>query len=185
VGSGRRDAGLAAALCQAQNGDRDAFLLLYRDIQPRLLRHLRALAGGDAEDVASETWLHVTRDLDRFRGDYDGFRSWVATIGRHRALDHARRAARRPATPAGDLTALPAAEDTAALALEAIGTAWAVAVIARLPPDQAAAVLLRAVLGLDARTAGLLLGKQPGAVRTAAYRGLHTLQTGVLPDRAA
>jgi 5-carboxymethyl-2-hydroxymuconic-semialdehyde dehydrogenase len=42
--------------------------VLYRDIQPRLLRYLRALAGQDAEDLASETWLQVTRDLDAFTG---------------------------------------------------------------------------------------------------------------------
>ncbi|SEF95396.1 RNA polymerase sigma-70 factor, ECF subfamily [Nonomuraea solani] len=35
--------------------------------------------------------------------------------------------------------------------------------------------MLRVVIGLDAKTAGLVLGKGPGAVRTAAYRGLRTL----------
>jgi RNA polymerase sigma-70 factor (ECF subfamily) len=44
-----------------------------------------------------------------------------------------------------------------------------------LPPDQAEAVLLRAVIGLDATTAAHVLGKRPGAIRTAAYRGLRTL----------
>ncbi|WP_200823750.1 hypothetical protein [Nonomuraea solani] len=41
--------------------------------------------------------------------------------------------------------------------------------------DQAEAIVLRVVIGLDAKTAGLVLGKGPGAVRTAAYRGLRTL----------
>ena len=36
-------------------------------------------------------------------------------------------------------------------------------------------MLLRAVVGLDAPTAARVLGKRPGAVRTAAYRGLRTL----------
>jgi RNA polymerase sigma-70 factor (ECF subfamily) len=36
-------------------------------------------------------------------------------------------------------------------------------------------VLLRAVLGLDATRAAAVLGKRPGAVRTAAHRGLRTL----------
>jgi RNA polymerase sigma-70 factor, ECF subfamily len=36
-------------------------------------------------------------------------------------------------------------------------------------------VLLRAVVGLDAAAAGAVLGKRPGAVRTAASRGLRTL----------
>jgi RNA polymerase sigma-70 factor, ECF subfamily len=169
---------LADAVGRAQQGDAEAFRLLYRDIQPRLLRYLHALAGQDAEDIASETWLQVTRDLPGFTGTYDGFRGWVATIARHRALDHLRRTTRRPPAltlPAEDLAAWPAAADTAQTALDAVATASAVALIATLPPDQAEAVLLRAVLGLDAVTAGQVLGKRPGAIRTAAHRGLKTL----------
>ena len=169
---------LADAVGRAQQGDTEAFRLLYRDIQPRLLRYLHALAGQDAEDIASETWLQVTRDLPGFTGTYDGFRGWVATIARHRALDHLRRTTRRPpalAIPAEDLAAWPPAADTAQTALDAAATRNAIALIATLPPDQAEAVLLRAVLGLDAATAGHILGKRPGAIRTAAHRGLKTL----------
>ena len=173
-------AGLDETLRRAQRGDAEAFRLLYRDLQPRLLRYLATLAGPlDAEDIASETWLQVTRDLPGFTGTYDGFRGWVATIARHRALDHLRRNTRRPpalAIPAEDLAAWPAAADTAQSALDAVATGHAVALIATLPPDQAEAVLLRAVLGLDATTAGNVLGKRAGAIRTAASRGLRTLQ---------
>src|SRR5256885_8681254 len=68
------DAELGEALARAQKGDSEAFRLLYRDLQPRLLRYLHAIAGQDAEDIASETWLQVTRDLAGFTGTYDGFR---------------------------------------------------------------------------------------------------------------
>jgi len=169
---------LAGVVAQAQRGDAEAFRALYRDTQPRLLRYLRALVGDDAEDVASETWLQISRDLASFHGDGDGFRGWAATIARHRALDHLRRNARRPPpilVPAEDLAGLAARDDTAATALDAVATDAAVALIATLPPDQAEAVLLRAVIGLDAATAATVLGKRPGAVRTAAYRGLRTL----------
>jgi len=64
-------------------------------------------------------------------------------------------------------------------ALGLVSTAEALQLIASLPPDQAEAVLLRAVVGLDAKTAGRVLGKRPGAVRTAAYRGLKALQKKV------
>src|SRR6185437_6076409 len=114
------DVDLGVVVGRAQQRDGEAFRLLYRDIQPRLLRYLHALAGQDAEDIASETWLQVTRDLPAFTGTYDGFRGWVATIARHRALDHLRRATRRPpalALPAEDLAARPAPADTAQTAL--------------------------------------------------------------------
>ncbi|SFW75295.1 RNA polymerase sigma-70 factor, ECF subfamily [Amycolatopsis australiensis] len=169
--------GLSAALGRAQRGDEDAFRVLYRAIQPGLCRYLRVLVGQDAEDVASEAWLQITRDLASFRGDADGFRAWTATIARHRALDHLRRQRRRPVAeaPAEWFPERPAPDDTAGAAIEAAATEAALALIATLPRDQAEAVVLRAVLGLDAKAAAAVLGKRPGAVRTAAYRGLRTL----------
>ena len=169
---------LTSVVSDAQGGDSEAFRVLYRSTQPRLLRYLRALVGDDAEDVASEAWLQVARDLQDFEGDYEGFRGWVVTIARHRAIDHIRRYNRRlPATPmpVEELTSLAAADDTAASALEAVSTDAAVRLIATLPAGQAEAVLLRVVVGLDAESAAKVLGRRPGAVRTAAYRGLRTL----------
>src|SRR5262249_34871076 len=60
---------LSSLVCAAQQGDDEAFRGLYRAVQPGLLRYLRALVGEDAEDVASETWLQVARDLRAFRGN--------------------------------------------------------------------------------------------------------------------
>jgi RNA polymerase sigma-70 factor (ECF subfamily) len=179
-----RPADLSAALRQARDGDSHAFRDLYADMQPRLLRYLWALVGADAEDVASETWLHVARDLRSFHGDTDGFRGWVATIGRHRAMDHLR-AQRRQPPAAGvrveDLDAWAAQDNTEDNALAAVATDAAIALIARLPQDQAEAVLLRVVVGLDAAHTARVLGKRPGAVRTASYRGLRRLATMLEP----
>ena len=161
----------------AQAGDEEAFRRLYRAQQPALLRYLRVLVGQDAEDIASEAWLQIARDLGSFSGDWDGFRGWTATVARHRAMDSLRAQRRRPqcSMPIEQLSDLIALEQTADLALELVATDAAVALIASLPRDQAEAVMLRAVLGLDAQTAGKILGKRAGAVRTAAYRGLRQL----------
>lgn len=169
---------LEEAVRDARAGSSAAFRVLYRDTQPRILRYLHTLVGDDAEDVASETWLQIARDLRGFSGDLDGFRGWASTVARHRALDHLRHSARRlPATSVSDedLAALAGSDDTAARAIEAVSTDAAVRLIATLPSDQAEAVLLRAVVGLDAESAGKILGKRAGAVRTAAYRGLRAL----------
>jgi hypothetical protein len=70
------------AVARLREGDGDAFRVVYRDVQPALLRYLTVLVGPhEAEDVASETWAQACRDLDRFTGDADGFRGWVTTIG--------------------------------------------------------------------------------------------------------
>jgi RNA polymerase sigma-70 factor, ECF subfamily len=168
---------LDAALRAAQKGDEDGFRTLYRAVQPGLLRYLRVLASQDADDVASETWLQIARDFGRFRGDVDDFRGWATTIARNRALDVRRRQSRRPPID-GDfdlLTELAAPDDTASEATTALATEEALQLIAQLPQDQAEAVLLRVVVGLDANRAAEILGKRPGAVRTSAYRGLNRL----------
>jgi len=169
---------LTLALPLARQGDPEAFRVLYRGVQPRLLRYLKGMVGAsDAEDVASETWAQIARDIGSFVGEGDAFRGWAATIARHRALDHLRRERRRPTTtvPVEAFEFLVSAEDPAAEAITAVETDGAIALIATLPRDQAEAVLLRAVMGLDASTAGRVLGKSAGAVRVAAHRGLHTL----------
>ncbi len=180
-------AALDSAIARAQTGDEAAFRVLYRDTQPRMLRYLHALVGADAEDVASETWLQVARDRPGFRGDGDGFRGWVATVARHRATDHLRRARRRPqpaTVTVADLETWAAGDDTAGQALELMATEAAITLISQLPRDQAEAVLLRVVMGLDTAAAARVLGKRPGAVRTASYRGLRRL-SGWLEQAAA
>jgi RNA polymerase sigma-70 factor, ECF subfamily len=164
-------------------GEAEAFRVVYRAVHPQVLRYLEVMVGPhDAEDVASETWAQASRDLDRFTGGADGFRAWVTTIGRHRALDLVRQRSRRPHV-VGDLTGVEAPDplDDEARIADALGTQRAVALLRELPRDQAEAVMLRVVMGLDARSAGEVLGKRPGAVRSAAQRGLRNLAGRVDP----
>jgi RNA polymerase sigma-70 factor (ECF subfamily) len=180
------DAELSADLDRARDGDEAAFSRIFRAVQPALLRYLGALVGADAEDVASEAWAHACRDLARFRGDMDGFRGWVATIARRRAIDHLRACGRRPfdPVPVEQLHERTSGECTDDLALESLATAAAMTAITSLPKDQAEAVLLRTVMGLDAKAAGRVLGKRAGAVRAAAFRGLNNLAARIEADHA-
>jgi len=177
----------ATALARAITGDEAAFVVLYRSLQPRILRYAASLVGADAEDVASETWLQVARDVRGFIGDIEGFRGWVARIARNRAMDHLRSRARRPVVldDLVGLLELPGRDDTAAEALDRLHTAQAVALVATLPREQAEAVMLRAVIGLDAATAASVLGKRPTAVRVAAHRGLKRLAAQLSSGDAA
>ncbi len=171
------DGELGAAVARAQAGDESAFAVAYRLVQPGMLGYLRGLVGDDAEDVASDAWLEIARDLGRFKGDGAGFRGWTATIARHRALDHLRRLRIRPQAAPLEQDALnvPGPLSTHDQALETLSTERALELVRSLPRDQAEAVLLRVVVGLDGPAAARVLGKRPGAVRTAAHRGLKRL----------
>lgn len=159
---------LAAATRSAARGDQDAFRLLYRAVQPGLIRYLWAHSGGAAADLAAGTWLRVIDGLPRFAHGTDNFRGWVASIA-----SDLRRQARRPAACAP--VELLAADDGEDAVLEALSVANALDLITGLPATRAEAVLLTVVMGLDVRTAARVTGTLPGIVRVAARRGLRRL----------
>jgi len=174
-----------AVLQRAAAGDSSAFASLWRDCQPMLLRYLTALAGNDAEDVASETWLEMASAISRFQGDEHGFHSLLVTIGRRRAIDRTRRMGRRPERLVGDLGLLDtvAAQNTEELAAERFGTEQALRLVSLLPSDQAELVLLRVVVGLEPAEIARIVGRTPGSVRVSVHRGLRTLAEHIIRAR--
>jgi RNA polymerase sigma-70 factor (ECF subfamily) len=165
----------AELLAAARQGDERALAALWRDLLPALLRYLRAVDPDAAEDIASDTWLEVTRRLDRFSGGERDFRGWLFTIARHRLIDARRRAARHRTAPVAWLPERPGADDPAADVLAGLSTEASVRLVSELPPEQAEAVLLRVMAGLDTERVAQIMGKQPGNVRVLSHRGLRSL----------
>src|SRR4051795_3665258 len=123
----------------ARQGSEAAWQELYDGLAPLVLGYLRANNAPDPEDVLSEIFLQVARDISRFDGDQPGFRSWVFTIPHHRLIDARRHSARRPV----DLAAEPPepshhADDAADQALNRIGMEEVNRVLATLSEDQRA-----------------------------------------------
>lgn len=180
------DSDLTSAVQAAQEGDEAAFVRVFHAVHPRLLGYVRTIvAEPDVEDVTAEAWLHITRDLSRFSGDADRFRGWTARIARNRALDHLRACGRRPQEVHAEeaaLAELPSGADTAEEAIASLDTSRTFKLVRELPREQAGAVVLRTVLGLDSRRAAAVLGCRPGAVRTAQHRGLRRLAQLLVAD---
>jgi RNA polymerase sigma-70 factor, ECF subfamily len=169
----------AAWLTAAQGGSEAAFSVLWRDGNPALLRYLRVIAPEVAEDAAAETWVQVVRGLQRFSGDETAWRAWLFTTARRRVLDQARLRKRHPAEPLDEIlpAEVPSSPDAERLAMENLATEAAIALVSRLPRQQAEVILLRVVAGLDTEAVADLLGRSTGAVRVAAHRGLRRLAT--------
>ncbi|WP_237321566.1 RNA polymerase sigma factor [Streptomyces sp. JJ36] len=174
---------LTAEVRAAQQGDEQAFRVLYRTLTPELLRYAGVIVGQDAEDVVAEAWLQVARDVMRFDGDGPAFRRFALAVTRNRARDLVRRRRRRVPEVTVPWDELPESRDpltggvpdvaetagarfSAQEVLELIGT---------LPEPQAEAVVLRVLLDLDTKGAAQVLGKRPGAVAMALSRGLKRL----------
>jgi RNA polymerase sigma-70 factor (ECF subfamily) len=171
-----QDGDWGGLLARARSGDEAAFLGLWRGLQPPLLRYLRVFGCDDPDDVASETWFQVLRDLHKFSGDDGDFRRWLFTVARHRAIDAARaRARRRVSTLADGLDGLADGQTVEDQVLDGMSVRQAITMLAGLSQDQAEAVALRIIADLDTAAVASILGKSPGAVRVALHRGLRVL----------
>jgi len=164
-------------LAAAREGSEAAWQELYTGLAPVLLGYLRANAAPDPEDVLSEVFLQVARDVPRFDGDERGFRSWVFTIAHHRLIDARRHSARRPV----DLSPDPPepggwAEDAADEALARIGTDEVKRVLEALSPEQRSVLLLRVVGDLSIEDVAKAMGKRTGAVKALQRRGLAAVK---------
>jgi RNA polymerase sigma-70 factor (ECF subfamily) len=158
---------------RARHGDKDALTALFRAYQPALLRYARGRLPDAAQDLAAQTWLDTARSLHRFQGGPDDFRRWLFTIARRRVQDELRRRSRRPTELAPQVPEDASEGDPMG---EHDELARAIALVRRLPPDQADAVLLRIVGGMDVGQVAEVMGKSEGAVRVLVHRGLRRLR---------
>ena len=165
---------LDAAVNAARDGGEAAFAELFRALHPLLQRYLRARYGEVGDDVASETWAAVARDIHRFRGGFTDFRAWLFTIARARAIDEMRRSAKR-AVPVPGCVADVVHASAESEALDNFDHHDVLALVRRLSPDQADAVAARVLAGLDVAATAKLLGKSAAAVRINTHRGLRRL----------
>jgi RNA polymerase sigma-70 factor (ECF subfamily) len=167
-----------SVLAAAQEGAEWAVAVLYRNLQPAVLRYLAARAGEEGEDLAADTWLDVARGLKSFSGNESSFRSWVFTIAHRRLVDHHRRRARRIRARADDeaVAQLAGPDDPAETALaELAGDRAARRLAELLPAGQAEILLLRVVGDLDADEVARVTGRRAGTVRVLQHRALRRL----------
>jgi RNA polymerase sigma-70 factor (TIGR02960 family) len=162
----------------------------------------------DAEDVLQETLLAAWRGLDGFDGR-SSLRTWLYRIATNRCLNWRRDAARRvPVSPAppfrppeptarGDVPHLQPFPDALLAEVpdtapgpaarfqmrEAVELAF-VAGLQRLPPRQAAVLILRDVLGYDTAEVAVLLDTTATAVKGALQRARATLADAPRPAAA-
>jgi RNA polymerase sigma factor (sigma-70 family) len=166
-------------LSGARAGADWALEALYRDLAPGVLGYFRGQGVPDPEDLASEVFVGIVRNIASFEGDERAFRTWVFSIAHHRLVDHRRRRSRRHEllTDPAELTG-PAAADLVGepeYELEERIPGPAAVAVLNLPPDQRSVVLLRVVADLSVAEVSSILGKSEGAVKALQRRALRRL----------
>jgi RNA polymerase sigma-70 factor (ECF subfamily) len=167
---------VAAMVRDARAGDAHALGRLYDAYRDRVARFATGRLGDPerAEDVTSETFEAVCRNLHAFRDGTD-FEAWLFTIAHRRVADHFRRRSRRREVEL-DEAVQPALGGPEEAVLAAERQAEVAAAFRRLRADQQEVLALRVLGGLSAAQVGEVLGKSEGAVRVAQHRALSSLR---------
>lgn len=167
-------------LAAARAGEAWAVARLYEDLKGPVVTFARLRGARDPDDVTSETFLQVFRDLARFTGDESGFRAWVFTIARRRLLDEHRRSSRRVREVRLTSGVDAAGGDTAEDAMAALGDARVRTLLDGLSVDQREIVLLRIVADLSLRDTAAVTGRSVGAVKILQHRALAALRSSLV-----
>jgi RNA polymerase sigma-70 factor (ECF subfamily) len=168
---------------RAQDGDREALEELYLLHFDRIYSYLHLSVGNrhDAEDLTTQTFLKMLEAIGRFRWQSVPFSAWLFRIAHNLAIDHFR--ARRRVQSEDEVPEVPGQEETSAeqQAMDSLGQAGMLTLIARLSPEQRQVLTLKFLFGFaNAEVAGIL-GKTEGAVKSLQHRALATLQKHVAP----
>jgi RNA polymerase sigma factor (sigma-70 family) len=165
-------------LAAAQAGAGWAAERLWTSLAPAVAGYLRVQGADEPDDLTSEVFIGVFRNLSSFSGTEEQLRSWVFTIAHRRLMDERRRAARRPqlsplaAAESGE----PAGHDAGHEALRRLGSEQVRSICERLVPDQRDVLLLRLLGGLTVDEVAAALGKSPGAVKALQRRALGAVR---------
>jgi RNA polymerase sigma factor (sigma-70 family) len=135
----------------------------------------------DAEDLTAEAFLRAYRALSGYRRDQVLAlrpRSWLLTIALNLWRNQQRDAARRPTCEPWEQALDP--PDIRHDVADAVGLRETerelAALLAGLPPDQRAAVVLRHVVDLPVAEIATVLGRPTGTVKSDISRGLRRLR---------
>jgi RNA polymerase sigma-70 factor (ECF subfamily) len=165
---------LDEAVARAREGDGAAFDEIYRALAAPVYSYLttQVRRREDAEDLTGQVFLEAMRGVRAFSGDGSGFRAWLFRIAHNRAVDLARRLARRPEATLeeADRFADPVATDERAIAGIEGEALWRA--VESLPEQQRRVLALRLAGGLTSREIAEILGKRLGTVKALQHRAL-------------
>jgi RNA polymerase sigma-70 factor (ECF subfamily) len=163
-------------IAEAKRGSNEAVATLYRGHVAMVRGYLQVSGVIEADDVTSEVFVSMVRNLPRFEGDPGNFRSWLMTIAHRRMVDHRRRSSANHSFAVGlvDESRLPNQELNDGFPVPMDG--YLVQALHHLTKEQREVLGLRFLADLDVETVAAITGRSPGAVKALQHRALRTLR---------
>lgn len=162
----------------ARVGAEWAWVELYRDLSPSVLRYIRAHGAKEPEDVLGEVFVGVVRSLASFNGNESAFRAWVFRSARNAIIDSWRRNSRQPIVFMSDdmIIDTGSADSAEAEVMQRLAYDKVMRVLSKLTEHQREVVFLRVLVGLSVEEVAQVVGKSSGSVKALQVRGLAALR---------
>jgi RNA polymerase sigma-70 factor (ECF subfamily) len=173
-----------ATLALAKDGNDDALSSLYLDHVAMVYGYLRACRADDPEDLASEVFVGMLRNLHRFDGDHPDFRRWLMTIAHRRLVDHQRRSFRDRSEPAEPLALEMAGAGASPIDLRPVTIDQdLLAAFGQLTDAQREVLALRFVADVSLQDVANIISRPVGAVKSLQNRALAALRRQIRDPR--
>lgn len=176
----RTETGYDSRVEAAKDGAEWAWAAIYEELSGPVTGYLRSRGAADPEDLSSEVFLQVARDIHRFDGNETKFRSWVFVIAHRRLIDDRRSHARRP----DEIDNLPddldlAGGDVEEEVMAHLSDAKMHEIFETLTEDQRQVLILRIIGDLTLEETALVLQKRVSAIKALQRRALGAVKASI------
>jgi RNA polymerase sigma-70 factor (ECF subfamily) len=169
---------IAALVTLAQQGDAEAFGMVYDAYVDSIYRYLYYRVGSHAlaEDLTSETFLRALRRIDSFTYRGKDFGAWLVTIARNLVTDHVKSSRFRLEVTTADMLDADRGDDGIEEAvLDRLDSAVLVDAIRALKAEQQECIVLRFLQGFSVAETAEVMKRSEGAVKQLQLRAVRAL----------
>ncbi len=162
----------------AKQGAEWAWKEIYEELAGPVTGYLRSRGAPEPEDLSSEVFFHVARDIHGFEGDESKFRSWVFVIAHRRLIDARRADSRQPTTiyeEPGEIDL--AGGDVEEEVMSQLSEVRTREILHTLTDDQRHVLALRIIGDLSLEETASIMGKRVGAVKALQHRALLAVKS--------
>jgi RNA polymerase sigma-70 factor (ECF subfamily) len=169
----------------AKTGDRKWFSMIYEETMPRIYRYYyyKTMQRELSEDLTSEVFIRVYRNLRNTRLNAKSFISWIYRIANNLLIDYFRKN-NKMIQPIDDLSNNIQVTDEELMKKESsylkreldLERPELISAIARLTGLQKDVIILRFIEDMDYSTIARIFGKNKGTIRGIVFRAVEKLK---------
>jgi len=168
---------IARLVSRAQDGETEAFGVLYEEHEGRVFRYVFARTGQveQAEDLTQEVFVRAFHGIRSYRDRGMPFSSWLLRIAHNLVIDHYRWVTKHRSVELADVQ-LASDEDPVAEVEKKAEIRRILEAVPNLTPGQREVISLRFGAGLHLAEAAAVMGKSIGAVKMLQHQAVTRLK---------